>query len=522
MVPLRGLILLSMLLAAVAVVRAEEPAPTDTTPPHATLKPRPFELADVERLAQVAASRTYVNDTPSLPEELSQLSFDQYRDIRYKAEKSLWRDEALPFQVQLLHRGFLFRDRVAVNVIVKGVPAPVAYLSEMFDYGANRFAQPFAGDMGFSGIRLLYPLRKDGRFDEVTVFQGASYLRAAGLGHVWGTAARGVAIDTGLPKAEEFPVFREFWIEKPDNDSNALTVYALLDSPSVTGAYRFIIRPGLDVVMDVKAHVYLRLGVQRFGIAPLTSMFLRGKTTDRFMDDFRPEVHDSDGLLIAMRNGEWVWRPLNNPRRLRVNAFQANEALGFGLMQRDREFEHYQDLKAMYHLRPSTWVETLGNWEAGSVQLIEIPSDAEKYDNIVAFWVADRAAEPGQDRTFEYRLHFLLHSSPEPSAGGKTIATRTGASAVNVAESGERKFVVDFGGEMLRSLGSQAPVEAVVSTSSGRVSDTVVHKNVITGDWRLMFDFRPDQGQDPVDLRAYLKVGNQVLTETWINQWNAQ
>ena len=374
--------------------------------------------------------------------------------------------------------------------------------------------------MGFAGLRILYPLRKNGHFDEIAVFLGASYFRAVGLGQSWGISARGLAIDTGLAKAEEFPVFREFWIEKPDKDDRSLTVYALLDSPSATGAYRFLIHPGLEVMMEVSSHIFLRQPVERFGIAPLTSMFFHGENTDRFVDDFRPEVHDSDGLLIHTREGEWVWRPLNNPLRLGVSVFQGNDVAGFGLMQRDRDFESYQDIEGMYHLRPSAWIETVGNWGSGSAYLIEIPSDAEKYDNIAVFWVPQQPTATGQEWVFNYRLHFLLNCLPQ-STGGRTSATRVGAGGTDVLNSSERKFVVDFGGDTLRNLSTEAPVEAIVNASSGRIKNTVVHKNMLTGDWRLAFELEPDPNQSPVDLRAYLRIGNEVLTETWIHQWSA-
>ena len=297
--------------------------------------------------------RTYTADTGGLPEYLRLLDYDQYRDIRYKREKSLWLEEKLPFQLQFFHRGFLFNDRVKLNLIEGGTARPIDFSRDYFDYGKNQFPEQMPSDMGLAGFRILYPLLKNPQFDDIAVFQGASYFRGVGLGQAYGLSARGLALDTGMSKAEEFPVFKEFWIEKPVPESTFLTVYALLDSPSATGAYRFIIRPEVDLVMDVKAHLYLRQGVERFGVAPLTSMFFHGENSDRFFDDFRPEVHDSDGLLIGMRNGEWVWRPLNNPSKLRTSVFQGNDIVGFGLIQRDRNFENYQDLEAMYHQRPS-------------------------------------------------------------------------------------------------------------------------------------------------------------------------
>lgn len=513
----RSIILATFLLTVgtIGPVAGEDPVPsTGTAQAHSD----PFDFTDVEGIAKTLSTYTYTADTGGLPEYLSHLDYDQYRDIRYKREKSLWLEEKLPFQLQFFHRGFLFKDRVKLNLIEGGTARPINYSKDFFDYGKNHFPEQMPSDMGLAGFRILYPLRKNPQFDEIVVFQGASYFRGVGLGQAYGLSARGLALDTGLPKAEEFPIFKEFWIEKPAPESTFLTVYALADSPSVTGAYRFIIRPEVDLVMDVKAHLYLRQGVERFGVAPLTSMFFHGENSDRFFDDFRPEVHDSDGLQVVMRNGEWVWRPLNNPRKLRISVFQGNDIAGFGLLQRDRNFENYQDPEAMYHLRPSAWVETLGTWGKGSVYLIEIPSEAEKYDNIVAFWSPDKAPSAGQEQTFDYRLHFHLNNTLQPI--GRTLGTRIGASGTDVLVSSKRKFVVDFDGEALRGLSSQARVDAVLSASSGQISNTVVHKNLVTGSWRLMFYFEPDPNKDPVDLRAYLKANNHALTETWIYQWS--
>lgn len=489
--------------------------------------PPSFDYGQVERLARTLAAQPYAADMGSLPGYLTRLSYDQYRNIGYKADKSLWREESLPFQLQFFHRGFLYKDRVTISIVDRGLVKPVSYSSKLFSFGKNKFPKDMPADMGFAGFRVHYPallknkpgLVEDGDFDEITVFQGASYFRAVGPGNEYGISARGLAVDTGFPRPEEFPVFKEFWVEKPDKGATTLTVYALLDSPSVTGAYRFIINAEVDLVMAVKARLFLRRGIERFGVAPLTSMFLHGENADRYFDDFRPEVHDSDGLLIGMRDGKWLWRPLANPRRVGLSVFEGGGIVGFGLMQRDRRFENYQDLVAMYHARPSGWVELIGDWGAGKVNLIEIPSDAEWHDNIVAFWVPDLPAREGQDWTFEYRLHFLLNDPPAPG-DGKTLATRIGAGGAGKPGSAKRKFVVDFAGDVLRALSAEAAVDAVLSASTGTIRYPRVHKNPLNGTWRLAFEFVPDPKHDTSDLRAYLKAEDHVLTETWVNRWS--
>lgn len=482
---------------------------------------KPFEFGEVEQKARELAGKPYARDDAGMPEFLGKLDYDQYRDIRYKPEKALWKDEGLPFNIQLFHRGFMFRDRVNINVIDQGSATRLAYTPELFDFGKNQLPSAPPADLGFAGMRFHHPLRHDDVYDEIAVFLGASYFRAVGLGQAYGLSARGLAIDTGLPKAEEFPIFREFWIVKPAKDAHELTVYALLDSPSVTGAYKFVIHPGLELKIDVTNHVYFRKAVERFGIAPLTSMFFHGENTDRFADDFRPEVHDSDGLLLGRSNGEWVWRPINNPRILRISVFQDNKPVGFGLMKRDRKFDHYQDLEARYHERPSAWVEAVGDWGPGSTYLIEIPSDAEKYDNIVSFWMPNKPTGPGKDYSFQYRLHFMLDEAMEPALG-KVVATRIGGGGTDALNSAVRKFVVDFKSKALKHYSEKAKVEADISASSGKIDNVVVQKNTATGGWRLSFELTPEKDKDPVELRGLLKSSGEILTETWVYQWSGK
>ncbi len=482
-----------------------------------TPQPKRFNFADVRRRAEVLASQPFEATNDALPDFFKNLDYDQYRDIRFRADKSVWRAEGLPFELQFAPLGFLFKQRVAINLVEDGEVRPVAYTNELFDFGRNQVPANLPADLGFAGFKVLYPLHSDSHYDEVAVFLGASYFRAVGQNQNYGLSVRGLAIDTGLPKPEEFPWFREFWVEKPAKDATELVVHALLDSQSVTGAYRFVIKPGLNTQIEVKANLFVRDRVQKLGVAPLTSMFLHGAMKERFFDDFRPQVHDSDGLLLATGNGEWIWRPLNNPVRLRISAYQDSNPRGFGLLQRDRAFDDYQDLEAHYHNRPSIWVEPQGDWGKGSVQLIEIPSDAERYDNIAAFWVPEKPVEPGQQLEFNYRLSFFL-DLPNLSPGGRALTSRVGAGGAGDLDPSRRRFVIDFGGEALAKLADDAPVEAVVSASTGQVENVVAHKNPHTNGWRLSFELLP-QGGEPSELRCFLKLGNDVLTETWSYQW---
>lgn len=478
-----------------------------------------FSFAEVRQRAAVLARRPYEDDKSPLPQAVRNLTYDQYRKIGFRQDKALWRDEALPFEVHFFQRAsFSFMppfDKVMVNMVDQGKVVPIPYSSGLFNFG-RPVAPKLPSDMGFAGLRFHYPSHQDEQHE--IVFLGASYFRVKGLHQHYGLSARGLAIDTGLSKKEEFPRFREFWLEKPNRDATALMLYILMDSPSVTGAYHVTIRPGTDTILEVKAHVFMRHDVEKIGFAPLTSMFFSGEGTNRFLDDFRPEVHDSDGLLMATGHGEWIWRPLGNPTRLRVSSFRDLNPRGFGLLQRDRNFDHYQDLESVYEKRPSAWVEPLGNWGKGVVQLVEIPTDADWNDNIVAFWVPDEPAREGKEWQFEYRLYFTLDKPGLPPAG-RTYATRVGRGGVGgEIEPDKRKFALDFVGGQLQDLSADTPIDAVITSSSGKIDNISVQKNRFINGWRVHFELKPD-GTRPVELRCFLKHGADTLTETWSYQW---
>lgn len=486
-------------------------------PPAAEGIPGEFTFAAVVRRAQELAQEAYTPDRPALPDYLADLDYDRHRDIRFRPDQSLWRAEGLPFQVQFFHRGFLFEDRVKINVIEGGQVTPLDFQHDFFDYGKNEVPEVMPPDLGFAGLRLMYPINRDDYFDEVAVFLGASYFRAVAQNLNYGITARGLAIDTGLSSREEFPIFREFWLRKPAVDATEIELFALMDGESVTGAYRFTIHPGAETLIDVKARLFFRRGVQKLGVAPLTSMFFHGESTDRFIDDFRPEVHDSDGLLIETGYGERIWRPLANPIGLRISNFVVESPHSFALLQRDRDFRSYEDLEAHYHNRPSLMVEPEGDWGKGTVELVEIPSNAERYDNIAVFWVPERRTGSGQEWSFAYRLRFA--KDPEAGLlGGRAVATRIGAGGTDILDSNIRKFVVDFAGPGLAKLDPETPVEAVVSTTSGGLSPAVVQYNPETQGRRLFFELTPD-GRKPADLRAYLRHEADVLSETWSFRW---
>jgi glucans biosynthesis protein len=476
------------------------------------------EMFDFETLryrAKMLAARAYAPRTTTVPEALRKLSYDEYRLITFSGDQTWWRREGLPYQLQFFHPGFVHQKSVQVFELNGRTATPIKFSRDMFNYGGLKVGSSLPDNVGFAGFRVLGSLNLPA--DELVSFIGASYFRALCLKAVYGLSARGLAINTTEPEGEEFPVFEEFWIERPASGAKQFVIYALMDSASVAGAYRFTITPGADTVMQVKAAVYCRKNPKVLGLAPLTSMFWHGENSGTNHGDFRPEVHDSDGLMVFNGASEWLWRPLLNPKATRVSAFSDENPRGFGLIQRDRKFESYQDLEAHYHLRPSAWVEPVGNWGRGSVRLAELSAPDETNDNIVAFWVPERLPPAGQPIEFEYKLHWFSDQIRPPA--GFVASTRTGHSQTHEPEL--RRFVIDFDGPYLRQQKPDPAIEPEVSVGQGAtLAYKTVQKNPYNGTWRLGFGIKPDASGRPVELRCFLKKPPHVLTETWTYLWN--
>jgi periplasmic glucans biosynthesis protein len=478
----------------------------------------PFTFAAVERLAQDRASKPYRNRSTKLPDEIAKLSYDEYHDIRFQRTSSLWYDKAL-FEVQFFHRGFNFDRRVNIAEVSGGIARPVLYNPAMFDFGPRVPKMTLPPDLGFAGFRIHYPLNTPAYKDELIVFLGASYFRVLGRNQIYGESARGLAIDTGAASGEEFPYFTDFWLVKPDPTARTMTIFALLDSPGIAGAYQFDVRPGTSTQVQVTAELYPRRQIAKLGIAPLTSMYLYGENSGNHrFDDYRPEVHDSDGLMTERGTGEWMWRPLVNPRDLRVNRFMDERPRGFGLVQRDRDFNHYQDNDARFERRPSLFVEPLGDWGKGGVELVEIPSDEEIHDNVVAYWVPDAPVQPQKPMTFTYLLSAYTGTTQWPP-GGKVIATHF-SRIVNgtTVVTGVRRVMVDFAGGDLDTLAGAQPMQAAASASGGEIDDIKVERLAANGVWRVSMRMKTN-GDKPVDLRCYLTLYGEALTETWTYLW---
>jgi glucans biosynthesis protein len=474
-----------------------------------------FGFDDVGARAAALAGEEYRDPRGAVPDWLLQINYDQWRDIRFRADQAVWAKSDLPFTIQFFHPGLFYDRTVVVNLVESDGVHTVPFSPSEFDYGKNDFESRVPHDLGFAGFRVHYPIKKKEYRDEVAVFLGGSYFRAVGRDQGFGLSARGIAIDTAAPQGEEFPYFREFWIVRPTRKAKALEIYALLDGPRITGAYRFVLHPGVETVMDVEVRLFRRAAIQKLGYAPLTSMFLLGENSNGVVPpDYRPEVHDSDGLLMNTAAGEWLWRPLTHPQRLAVRSFGLPDPIGFGLIQRDRDFDHYQDLETRSETRPSAWVEPKGAWGKGRLELVLIPTPNETNDNIAAYWVPNEQPPLEQPIEFAYRLVWY-GDDPERPPEGRVVATRSDGGT----REGVRRFLIDFEGKKLADIPADTVIEGVVSLAGEGGAETElveqqVVKNPVTKGWRLTFQIVPGSGA-PVELRAFLRLGEETLTETW-------
>jgi glucans biosynthesis protein len=472
----------------------------------------------VIKKAQALSKEPFNAHNNNLPEPLRKIGYDEWRDMRFNAAKSLWAGE--PFSVQFFHPGFIYQEPVIINYVEKNKTARIPFSADLFDYSQSTNKRLLVDDVGFAGFRVHYPINSLEYADEIVSFLGASYFRALGKNLAYGISARGLAIDTAEPSGEEFPYFREFWIIHPAANAKKISFYALLESESITGAYAFTVSPGEETLVDVRGVLFFRKKIRKLGLAPLTSMFFYSENAgSKPATDFRPEIHDSDGLLIKGVSGEWTWHPLANPKTLLINSFGGGQPLGFGLIQRDTNFDHYQDLEARYDKRPSVWVTPKNNWGSGHLELLQIPTENEYNDNIVAYWVVEEPFEPGDSFDHSYTMAWY-NGSRKRSALACVEATRI------VAKPESAMFIVDFLLDPLQAPSSGKNISTDIQILNGyKITSSQLIKNTVTNGWRLVIHvdlnqqnfldkMLPDH-KPAMELRAFLKEGNVPITETW-------
>jgi glucans biosynthesis protein len=489
------------------------------------------DMAYVTNLALERAKSPFHSPRAELPEVLRQdkLDYDKYRKIQFRQDRAFWAGDNLPFRAAFYFPGYIYQEPVHIDEFANDFVQRIRFVRDWFDYGGLNIQDQVPADTGYAGFKILYPLNKPGVFDEVASFLGASYFRMLGKDQSYGSSARGLALDCGgADRPEEFPIFTDFWLGKPAPGATELHFFALLDSVSCTGAYEFHLRPGETTACDINAVLFFRdqnnvlaadkqrKPVETIGWAPLTSMFWFGADSERKFDDYRPQVHDTDGLLISMSDGERLWRPLNNPPQMRHSVFAASGIRGFGLLQRDRDFSDYEDMFNTYHRAPSIWVAPKSGWGAGEVHLVELPTVYEGLDNIVAFWNPKDKPAPMQPVTYSYQL--LWTKDPGVSQD-RVVSTRVGPDG---AATDKRQVQIDFAGPGLDAIPATAPPKAETSCSgNASIYETQVLWNAYAHTWRVVLKFEPQPGNTgPVDLRCALKNGGQSASETWVYLWS--
>ena len=486
--------------------------------------PFAFSFDLLKSMARRMVGEPYVGPARPAPEIVRDIDYEAWGKITFNTDHALFKDQRFP--VTFFHLGKFFQRPVDMHVVERGEAREIIYDQSYFNMPADSVARQLPRGAGFAGFRVQEP--RDGgldwRHNDWAAFLGGCYFRAIGELYQYGLSARGVALDTVVAgTAEEFPDFTKIYIEKPDPGGDAVTVYALLEGPSIVGAYRFVMTRGKGVVMDIEQALFLRRTISRFGLAPLTSMYWFSETVKPTAVDWRPEVHDSDGLAMWTGWGEHLWRPLNNPQRVMASAFSDENPKGFGLLQRDRVFDHYLD-GVYYDRRPSLWVEPKGEWGKGAVQLIELPTDDEIQDNIIAAWVPEAPAAAGTEFNIAYKLYWLA-DEPYPSELARCTATRLGRGGQPglPRPAGVRKFVVEFLGGPLTNLPFGVKPDMVLQTSRGRFTDYKSMEAVpdgVAGHWRAQFDLTGVDGADPVEMRLHLLVNGKVASETWTFQYH--
>ncbi len=507
----RGTLAFGAALAALAAV-PRRPRATD-----APGEPWSFERL-VERARRLAREPFRPPPRPA-PELVEAIDYERHGRIHFRRERALWAEGPGRFPVTFFPLGRFFPHPVAIHAVENGRARPVPFDPSLFESPQGHPWRAIGEAGGFAGFRVHEARsRPDWRNQDWLAFLGASYFRAIGELGQYGLSARGVAIDAAEPSGEEFPAFTAFWLYPSVRVEEPVTIEALLDGPSLTGAFRFLAWRGAGVIMEVEARLFFRRRVARLGIAPLTSMFWYGEHGSSRWLDWRPEVHDSDGLAIWTGAGERIWRPLNNPEVVVVSSFLDRDPRGFGLLQRDREVEHYLD-GVRFERRPSAWVEPLDHWGQGAVQLVEIPTDHEIHDNIVAMWVPKEPPPAGGEAAFRYRLFWLADDPYLPREIATVAATRIGRGN----EPGKPRaldifrIVVEFEGRPLDALPHGTLPEPVVDASRGRIASAVVEPVPGTRRLRILFDLHAP-GPEPVELRGFLRLADRPLSETWLFQ----
>ena len=471
----------------------------------------PFDPAMVTDAARTLSKQPFKAQSADIPEAFRNLAYDQYVGIRNRPATTIWAAENIGFALEPLHRGFVFLPPMEINLVAQGQSRRIVYDQNLFNFG-KLTVPPNLGDIGFSGFRVLAPQDGNG-LAELATFQGASFFRAVARGQNPGAMARAMSIKTADPRGEEFPAIRTVWIERPTLAENTLVVHALIDSESVTGAYRFTLHPGEATIIDTECTLFARFDVDHFGLATMSATHLLGPLDQHRFDDLRPNAGETGGLSILTGRGEWLWRPITNRQTLQISSFVDENPRGFGFLQRDRNFEHYQDDIQHWEARPSLWIEPIGDWSAGAVQLIEIPSESEVNDNVIAYWKPQQPLPAGTETPFAYR-QFWCWTPPESPSLAVTRQSRQGRGSTPK----RRRFLVEFFGEVLADPQHTQDLKPNLSATPGTITWLRTFSSADKKSYRVLFELDPGS-ETTSELRLVIEAAGNPISETWLYRW---
>ena len=472
-----------------------------------------FDANLVVEFARQLARRPFMAPAADLPDSLRNLSFEQYQSVRMRRKDRVWEGEGRGFVIEPLLRGFVYQNRVTLYIVEDGTIRRLTYDPSRFDFGSLQ--PPTEAGLDFSGFKVLFRDRGADATREIAGFQGASFFRGLAKGQVAGVLARGLTLRPAEASGEEIPLFRAFWIERPSSLSDEIVAHALLDSDNVCGAYRFTIRPRDETIIDVEGTIFARNTLDHVGYAGAAGMFLFGPASHRIDDDVRPAAHDADGLQLHTGSDQWIWRPLTNPEALQISVFVDQNPKGFGLLQRQRDFASFQDEEKAFERRPSLWVEPIGDWGQGAVQLLEIPSNNETNANILTYWRPKASIPANSQANFAFRQYWAFEPPDRP--GNATVAmTRTGRGTSGT----RRRFLVDFTSRKFTNMAAIAEITADASAAKGKILDLRLIPHIDRNVLRVSFELDPG-GETLCELRLALMESGKPVSETWLYRWTS-
>ena len=499
----------SALISTDPLLAQTDPKPSVAGSSVTLAAPVDFKSGTPADIARDLAKQPFKPIASDLPDPFKTLSYEDYAAIKLKPDARIWNDGGVGFVVEPLHRGFQYGNPIQLNIVADGKAYRLVYETRLYEFGKLN-PSPKIGDIGFSGFRVVRGRGGQGAA-EVATFQGTNFYRALADGQVAGMMARALAIKVADAKGEEMPFFRQIWIEKPSAIADLLVVHAVIDSDSLTGAFRFTIRPGEATIVDVECTLFARKAVDNFGLATMSATHLLGYMDHKRFDDYRPNVNEVGGVQMLTGANEWVWRPVSNREELQISTFIDSKPRGFGCMIRDRNFENFLDEEQHWERRPSIWVEPFGDWSDGGVQLIEIPSQSDANDNILCFWRPNAPLLSGSETSFSYRQFWCWDPPEKPDLAR---AARSHAGAV-----GKRtRFFVEFEGDILADDKRVSGMSPTLTASAGSLTMLKTFPDHERKALRVLFELDP-QGAGSSELRLVLEAQGNRISETWLYRW---